>query len=108
MFALGKSQHLLCQTAVGLSGSILRSVIENALPGGGTLRYLDGVFYGPLKNMKRLAVDLAHTFPDAAAQLRPGLVHGQQDAGNLEFWIKFLPTDLTNSSTSGIPSLARK
>ena len=66
MFALGKPQHLLCQTAVGLSGSILRSVIENALPGGGTLRYLDGVFYGPLKNMKRLAVDAMTTLSSTA------------------------------------------
>ena len=91
MFALGKPQHLLCQTAVGLSGSILRSVVKNALPGGGTLRYLNGVFNGTLKDVEGLAVDLAHTLPDAAAQLRPGLVHGQQDASDLELGVEPFP-----------------
>lgn len=39
--------------------------------------------------MERLAVDLAHTGFHTLTQLRPGLVHGKQDARNFEGWVKF-------------------
>ena len=41
-----------------------------------------------LKDMECLAVDLVHAGTNALAKLRTGLVHRQQNAGNLQLWIE--------------------
>ena len=38
--------------------------------------------------MKILTIDLADTFPDTLAEPGTGLVHGPQDASDLQFWIE--------------------
>ena len=84
LLLLAKRQHLPRQTAVVLRSGVLRRVVQDTHTGGRAFRHLDGLLNGAFKHMKRLPVDFADCCPNALAELRPGLIHGQQDAGDFQ------------------------
>ena len=90
MFALAKPQHLRGEIPIGFCGGIAWLIIQNTHPGHGTLCNADGVFDRAVKNVQVVSVDLSDTLLHALAELRPGLLHRQQNACDLQIRIEML------------------
>ena len=50
------------------------------------LSYPDGIFNGAFKDMEVFTVDLADTVMNTLTELRTRLIHGQENARNLQSW----------------------
>ena len=88
--SIAKPQHLRSKIPIGFRCRIAWLVVQNTHPGHGAFRNADGVLNGALKDVQIVAVDLPDTLLHALAELRPGLVHRQQNACDLQIRIEML------------------
>ena len=87
---IAKPQHLRSEIPIGFRCRVARLVVQNTHAGHGAFRNADGVLNGALKDVQIVAVDLPDTLLHALAELRPGLVHRQQNACDLQIRIEML------------------
>ena len=88
--SIAKPQHLRSEIPIGFRCRVARLVVQNTHASHGAFRNADGVLNGAVKDVQVVAVDLSDTLLHALAELRPGLVHCQQNACDLQIRIEML------------------